>query len=244
MRRSRRSSGCAADQRRGDGEGIGRANRSEARGDRPGAPPPPPPPPAPWERITAQDIAGLDYRVPPDGGVVSPMAAEDDLPEDQTKDEVENVREGLIDWPMGRHSKCALPSLRGGGAGRDPDAGRATCRAADRHSDSQCALPASVRRGGAGCDPDAGGALSAARSGLQPPDRQISEGFLVALETDAKILTWIVLHPDRDGATVDSISDAWISGVVGAAGDPSIVRERSYLYAIKFIGRLTGRFEP
>ena len=30
------------------------------------------------------------------------MAAEDDLPEDQTKDEVENVREGLIDWPMGK----------------------------------------------------------------------------------------------------------------------------------------------
>jgi len=55
-----------------------------------------------------------------------------------------------------------------------------------------------------------------------------------------KILTWIVLHPE-DGAAVDNISDL---GINGAAGDPSIVRERSYLYAIKFIGRLTGRFEP
>ena len=48
------------------------------------------------------------------------------------------------------------------------------------------------------------------------------------------------MHPE-DGATVDTISDL---GVSGAAGDPSIVRERAYLYAIKFIGRLTGRFEP
>ena len=62
----------------------------------------PPPPPAPWEKITAEDIAGLDYRVPPDGGVVSPIAPEDDLPEDLTKDEVEAVRNGLGDWPMAK----------------------------------------------------------------------------------------------------------------------------------------------
>jgi hypothetical protein len=169
----------------------------------PVAPPPPPPPPAPWERITSQDIAGLDYRVPPDGGVVSPMAAEDDLPEDQTKDEVENVREGLIDWPMGK-------------------------TADDIQNVRYLLCVAAV--------PDA----------IQMPverylPRVVYNHLIDKYPKDklTKILTWIVLHPE-DGATVDSISDL---GVVGAAGDPSIVRERSYLYAIKFIGRLTGRFE-
>jgi hypothetical protein len=52
-----------------------------------------------------------------------------------------------------------------------------------------------------------------------------------------KILTWIVLHPD-DGTVVDNIEAL---GVRGSAGDPSVVRERSYLYALKFIIRLTGR---
>jgi hypothetical protein len=52
-----------------------------------------------------------------------------------------------------------------------------------------------------------------------------------------KILTWIALHPD-DGMVIDSISDL---GVDGQAGDPGVVRERVYLYALKFVARLTGR---
>jgi ABC-type transport system involved in cytochrome c biogenesis permease component len=52
-----------------------------------------------------------------------------------------------------------------------------------------------------------------------------------------KILTYIVLHPE-EGMVIDDISDL---GVEGTAGDPTVVRERAYLYAIKFIARLTGR---
>ena len=52
-----------------------------------------------------------------------------------------------------------------------------------------------------------------------------------------KILTYIVLHPE-EGMVIDDISDL---GIEGAAGDPMIVRERAYLYAIKFIARLTGK---
>jgi hypothetical protein len=52
-----------------------------------------------------------------------------------------------------------------------------------------------------------------------------------------KILTWIVMHPE-DGTVLDSLPDL---GLQGTAGDPSVVRERSYLYAIKFILRITGR---
>jgi ABC-2 type transport system permease protein len=52
-----------------------------------------------------------------------------------------------------------------------------------------------------------------------------------------KILTYIALHPE-EGMVIDDVSDL---GVEGTAGDPMVVRERAYLYAIKFIARLTGR---
>ena len=52
-----------------------------------------------------------------------------------------------------------------------------------------------------------------------------------------KILTYIALHPE-EGMVIDDISDL---GIEGTAGDPMIVRERAYLYAIKMIARLTGR---
>lgn len=52
-----------------------------------------------------------------------------------------------------------------------------------------------------------------------------------------KILTWIALHPDG-GTVLSGVGDIGISGTVG---DPWVVRERAYLYAIKFIARLTGR---
>jgi len=54
-----------------------------------------------------------------------------------------------------------------------------------------------------------------------------------------KILTWIVLHPE-EGSVIDTIADL---GVQGTAGDPAVVRERSYLYALKFILRLTDRMD-
>ena len=58
-------------------------------------------------------------------------------------------------------------------------------------------------------------------------------------ETLVKVLTYIVLNPEA-GMVIDDISDL---GVEGAAGDPLLVRERAYLYAIKYIMRLTGRVE-
>jgi hypothetical protein len=54
-----------------------------------------------------------------------------------------------------------------------------------------------------------------------------------------KMLTWIAQHP-MEGAVIDEISDL---GIEGAAGDPSVVRERAYLYAIKMVARLTGRVQ-
>ena len=52
-----------------------------------------------------------------------------------------------------------------------------------------------------------------------------------------KILTYIALHP-LEGPVLDDISEL---GIEGSAGDPMLVRERAYFYAIKFLARLTGR---
>jgi hypothetical protein len=52
-----------------------------------------------------------------------------------------------------------------------------------------------------------------------------------------KILTWIAQHPE-DGPVLDTIGEL---GIEGVAGDPFQVRERVYLYSLKFILRLTGR---
>jgi ABC-2 type transport system permease protein len=52
-----------------------------------------------------------------------------------------------------------------------------------------------------------------------------------------KLLTWIALHPE-DGEVLLDVHEL---GISGAVGDPELVRERSYIYAIKFIARLTGR---
>jgi ABC-type transport system involved in cytochrome c biogenesis permease component len=52
-----------------------------------------------------------------------------------------------------------------------------------------------------------------------------------------KVLTYIALHPE-EGMVIDDVSDL---GIEGTAGDPMVVRERAYLYAIKMIARLTGR---
>ncbi|HEY1107183.1 MAG TPA: ABC transporter permease [Opitutaceae bacterium] len=52
-----------------------------------------------------------------------------------------------------------------------------------------------------------------------------------------KILTYIAQNPES-GPVVDDISDL---GIEGSVGDPMLVRERAYLYAIKMVARLTGR---
>ena len=52
-----------------------------------------------------------------------------------------------------------------------------------------------------------------------------------------KMLTYIALHPEA-GMVIDDISEL---GIEGTAGDPSVVRERAYLYALKFLLRVTGK---
>ena len=161
----------------------------------------PPPPAPPWTKITAQDVAGLDFRVPSDGGVVSPYAAADEEAADFTRDELEAVRRGLPAWKPGREGD---------------DVQRV------RNILCVAAVPDSIQ---------------------MPVERYLPPVVLSYLEDTypkdklVKLLTWIVQNPE-EGTVVNSIADL---GIEGAAGDPSVVRERSYFYAIKFIARLTDR---
>ncbi len=164
-------------------------------------PPKPTPPLPPWKKLTDADVAALDFRVPPDEGIVSPFAAADDEPTDFVAAQVVSVRHKLPSWPPG-------------------DDGDEIQRVRN------CLYVAAV--------PDA----------IQLPVERYLPGVVLEFLTDrypkddlVKILAWIVMHPD-DGSLLDDISDL---GIEGTAGDPYVVRERAYLYALKFIIRLTGR---
>lgn len=171
------------------------------------APVPLPAPPAaitpepPWAKLTEKDWMGLDYRVPPDQGIVSPMAPPDELPEDFMKEQVDGVRAKLASWPPGTEG-----------------------------DDLRCVRNLLY--------------VAAVPDAIQMPverylPRVVYEHLLDTYPKDklTKILTYIALNPEA-GMVLDDISDL---GVEGAAGDPMVVRERAYLYAIKFIARLTGR---
>lgn len=58
---------------------------------------PAPPEPA-WAKITAADIASLNYQVPPDRGVVAPFAGDSEEPDEFTAQELEAVRKKLYTW--------------------------------------------------------------------------------------------------------------------------------------------------
>lgn len=163
--------------------------------------PKPTPPPAPWTKLTTKDIEGLDYNVPPDGGVVSPIAPADEDPDDYVRKILDAVRAKLPTWEPAS----------------DPDEVQAV---------RNCLYVAAV--------PDA----------IQMPIERHMPLVVLEYLTDTrpkenlvKLLAWIALHPD-DGTVITDISEL---GSDGAAGDPNVVRERAYLYAIKFIARLTER---
>lgn len=167
---------------------------------RPLAPPPPPPP---WAKLTKADTDAIDFRVPPDHGIVAPFAPPDEPPEDFMKEQVDAVRDKLPTWPPGADGdelKCIRNLLY----------------------------------------------VAAVPDAIQLPverylPRVVYEHLLDTYPRDTliKVLTYIVQNPEA-GMVIDDISDL---GIEGAAGDPLLVRERAYLYAIKYIMRLTGRVE-
>ena len=174
----------------------------------PPAPPaaavPAPPPQPPWMRLTEADIAALDFRVPSDGGVVSPMAAPDDPPDENIAWLLDEVATALPTWAPGRVADDAQ---------------------AVRNLLSVCAVPDVVQLSGERYLPFV---VLDYLSERYPKDQLV------------KLLAWVALHPE-EGDVVLGLPEL---GIPGTVGDPWQVRERTYLYALKFIMRLTDRKPP
>jgi ABC-type transport system involved in cytochrome c biogenesis permease component len=60
-----------------------------------------PTPAQPWESLTETDISGLDYNVPPDSAVVTPIASADDIPDNDTDKMLAGLEETLPQWAPG-----------------------------------------------------------------------------------------------------------------------------------------------
>ena len=57
-------------------------------------------PKPPWMNLTDKDLATIDFdHLPPDEGIVAPIAAADDEPEDFVRQQIETLREKLPAWP-------------------------------------------------------------------------------------------------------------------------------------------------
>ncbi len=54
----------------------------------------------PWLSVTAADTAGLNYRVPPDSGVVTPIARPDEQPDEPTANELDGIQGNVANWPL------------------------------------------------------------------------------------------------------------------------------------------------
>lgn len=56
--------------------------------------------PSSWREVTARDIGRIDFsRLPPDDGLVAPIAAAGETPEAAAVDRLDRVRQGLDYWP-------------------------------------------------------------------------------------------------------------------------------------------------
>ena len=159
------------------------------------------PAPTSWTAITAPDVAGLNYRVPPDNGVVSPIAPAEEEPDEYVKKQLDGVRDKFPGW----------------GPGLEPDDVQRV-----RNILYVAAVPDTIQLPVESYTPLV---VLERLTDIYPTDKLV------------KLLTWIAMHP-LEGGVLDDISEL---GIEGAAGDPMQVRERAYLYAIKFVARLTGK---
>ena len=63
--------------------------------------PAPADPTRPWEVVTASDVAALNFNVPPDYGLVTPIAESDEIRDPELRAVVERVRVKLAKWAPG-----------------------------------------------------------------------------------------------------------------------------------------------
>lgn len=160
-----------------------------------------------WQDVTLGDVGELAFeRLPPDTGVISPMAAVAELPVESAIADLETIRERLPDWEPG---KVADPVQR------------------VRNYLYVAAVPDVL-------------------------ELEDIEGFIpgIVLErmlTDypknelIKLLYWVGMHPEEgDASATMQLTPLGLSN----SGNTDEARGRVQNYALKLLGRLTGKIKP
>jgi hypothetical protein len=173
----------------------------------------PPPPttgktPASWRDVTMADIDRdlIFTRLPPDEGVVTPIARSDEEPDPGIYAQLEKMRVALPSWKPG---KVADPVQR------------------VRNLLYVAAVPDVFQM-----------------SDLEKFVPYVVYDYIqqeVPKEDLIKILYWIALHPfDGDDKAVDELRPL---GLFNGPSDMETTRDRMSVYAVKLLGRLTGKIK-
>jgi ABC-2 type transport system permease protein len=161
-----------------------------------------------WQKTTLEDIdREIDFsRLPPDSGVVTPIARDDDMPEPDVAQQLDTLHARLPDWAPG---KVQDPVQRA------------------RNLLYVAAVP----------------------DVLQTPIERFAPleiyDYLqqsIPKQQLIQVLFWIALHPmDGDDSAVDQLS---VLGLNFPPTDIDETRNRAAFYAVKLLGRLTGKIMP
>ena len=179
---------------------------------RPGPAPGPTPgtnPPASWRDVTMADIDRdlIFTRLPPDSGVVTPIAPLAEEPDEQTAAQLDKMRGALPDWAPG-HVADPVQRVR------------------------NYLFVAAV--------PDVFQMQDLERFVPMVVYERIQE--VIPKEDLVKILYWIATHPfDGDDKAVDDLRPL---GLFNGPADMEQTRGRLSVYAVKLLGRITGKITP
>ncbi len=162
-------------------------------------------PSRPWRLVTTADIdRDVSYSaLPPDSGVVAPIAGIDESPDTEVVKQLVRLRRGLAEWPP---AKVADPVQRVRNylyVAAAPDVFQIPL---ERHA------PTLV---------------------FERLKEEFPEPDLV------RLLYWVARHPGDGDA--DALGQLHVLGLGAGPSDVEQTRERVRLYALKLLGRLTGR---
>ncbi len=156
-----------------------------------------------WQSLRRLDLEQVDRHVPPDDGVVAPLAGPDEVPDPETKAWVELIRDELAHWSP---AKAADPVQR------------------VRNLLYVLAVPDVMQ--------------------FEPLERFLPAMIQARLQQEfprpdlEKLLGWIALHPGEGSlSAIDQLIPLGIEVRTDRFDD---VRERTRLYATKFLIRLQG----
>jgi ABC-type transport system involved in cytochrome c biogenesis permease component len=164
--------------------------------------------PADWQKTTIEDIdREIDFtRLPPDSGVVTPIARDDEEPEPEVAQQLATLHTRLPDWGPG---KVEDPVQRA------------------RNLLYVAAVP---------------DVLQTPIERFAPLEIYESLQQSIPKPQLIQVLFWIALHPmDGDDSAIEQLS---VLGTNYPPTDIEEARNRAAFYAVKLLGRLTGKIVP